>query len=218
MILMIKKTISRCINKFVYEKQRVYKKLYYIRNYKLANPKINFDNIDKVLFVSHPDDEVIFFYKELITNIGFIVICITNGDHNVRLHEFVNSMKKLGLDYQIWDFEDGLYSVWNKGSIYKKINNILIKKEKWERILTHNDEGEYGHLQHKQLNRIIRDICSNENIYVPCKINNLINNENALSNEEKNKKINHMKIYYKSQGYIVDELEKYFEYEKIENA
>ena len=214
---MIKKTINRGINKFIYEKQKLSKKIYYIKHYRLANPKVNFNNVDKVLFISHPDDEVCFFYNELCNSKGWLVVCITNGDHKIRLHEFVNSMKELELDYQIWDFEDGLYSIWNKDKIYKKINNILNKKKQWECILTHNEEGEYGHLQHKQLNKIILDICSYKNVYTSCKKNNLIKQENALSNENKYKKIDHMRKYYKSQEFIINELKEYFEYEKIEN-
>lgn len=187
----------------------------YLKNYKYSNPQFSFESLDKILFIAHPDDEVVFFYNELLKNQGWLVICITNGDNEIRLYEFINSMKKFKCNYKIWNFEDNWSVIWNRNRLDKKIEKIL-KIKKWTKILTHNSQGEYGHPQHKQLNKIVRQLCREYDVYVPIKKESLLNERNLLAEDIRVQKINHMKIFYKSQERIINEFKSYFYYENIE--
>ena len=63
--------------------------------------------LNNLLIVAHPDDETIFAGNSLLTY-GFIhkVICVTNGDNTVRRSEFESVMKRVKVDYEIWNFHD----------------------------------------------------------------------------------------------------------------
>ncbi|MGL5752637.1 MAG: PIG-L family deacetylase [Paraclostridium sp.] len=199
----------RCINR------KVIKKIYYIKNHSLSNPRIKIDNINKILFIAHPDDEILFFYEQLTNESGWLVICMTNGDNPVRLREFIKSMENMKLQYQIWDFEDGLYSIWNEDRVKKKVKKILSLKSNFEKIITHNEEGEYGHLQHKQLNKYINQVYKGKNFYTSGKVCFLHKNENKLDKKDLEMKKHLINECYSSQNFILEEFSVYTEYESI---
>ena len=99
MINTIKKILFRlrCIA------SRIKQKIYYLANYKKNNPNINLDKVNRVLFVDHPDDEILFFSKQLLNKKDLLVICMTNGDNKVRSQEFRKLMKEIDIEYQIWN-------------------------------------------------------------------------------------------------------------------
>ncbi|MCQ9626453.1 PIG-L family deacetylase [Cetobacterium somerae] len=198
-----------------YIKSKIKRKYIYLKNYKYSNPKILYKNVDKLLIVAHPDDEVVFFFNELLKEKEWLVICVTNGDNQIRLNEFIQSMKNLKCSYQIWGFEDGWLTVWNEKKVKKKIKKI-IEERNWKKVLTHNENGEYGHFQHKQLNKIVKELYEGYDIGVPLKKEKLLKEKNMLEKNIQIKKLEHMKKYYKSQEHIIDNLQIYFKYEKIE--
>ena len=65
--------------------------------------KLNLDGIDNLMFVAHPDDEILFFSKQLLNKKDLLVICMTNGDNKVRSQEFRKLMKEIDIEYQIWN-------------------------------------------------------------------------------------------------------------------
>ena len=40
----------------------------------------------------------------------------------------------------------------------------VVKFKNWEKIVTHNPNGEYGHEQHKQVNQVVTEICVDNNL------------------------------------------------------
>lgn len=187
----------------------------YFINYKKFNPNIDVDKIDKVLFVAHPDDELLFFYKNIVNDPGWLVICMTNGGNRVRANEFIALMKYIQASYQIWNFKDGSNVIWNENKVCRKIKNILKLKKEWNMVATHNYEGEYGHLQHKQLNSLVRNSYKRKNLYTPIQKYNLEKEYNRLSSKESKHKEFLMRKYYKSQVFVLDELKLYLQYEGI---
>lgn len=194
---------------------KVIKKSYYILNYRKLNPKINPEEVDKVLFTAHPDDEILFFSKELINNSGWLVVCITNGDNHSRSKEFMSCMNEINAKYNIWDFEDDWCYKWNLKKINKKIRKILSLKKEWHKVVTHNEEGEYGHPQHIRINNIIKKLYDGENFYTSAPNDFLAKEENKLEEMELGKKIKILKEYYKSQNFVFEDLKLYCEYEKV---
>lgn len=194
----------------------IYKKMYYIINYKKFNPKIEYNEIDKVVFVAHPDDELIFLGNELITKDKWLVVCMTNGDSRTRSKEFVGLMKELNVQYRILDFKDGLNEQWDNAKAKDIISKIISSKDNWKMIVTHNKYGEYGHFQHKQLNKLVNEVCKNDNIKVFCTKDRLFDCNNRLSKESKENKLKLANKYYKSQINVIKNLSDYLEYEGIE--
>jgi LmbE family N-acetylglucosaminyl deacetylase len=106
------------------------------------------------MIVAHPDDELIFGGEELIKHgSDYKVICLTNKSNKIRSKEFKQVMEKLNVgSWKMFDYEDTLYP-----TKQFDLKNIINYKN-WDKIVTHNPIGEYGHPQHK----LIFDAVKNE--------------------------------------------------------
>lgn len=132
--------------------------------------------VDKLMITAHPDDELIFGGRELLHEPGWLVVCVTcatNAAGNKfslcqaekRKNEFINVMNCLKCKYQIWDYEDnGFNSNWDTESLSIKIKKI-IRDYNFKKIVTHNLQGEYGHIQHRRISEIIHALRP-DNLYV----------------------------------------------------
>ena len=188
--------------------------LIFVRNLH-SSDKILKDNTfivaDKLMIVAHPDDELIFGGKELLAEKGWKVVSITNGSlasenifstcsFETRQKEFISLMNYLECSYEIWDHEDnGFNSNWNTDILKNQLIN-LFNETRYKKIVTHNLEGEYGHIQHKKISKIIHDLRPN-NLYVfdldESKINPYLDNFSKLS------------VFYASQ---IDLIKKHYKY------
>lgn len=121
-------------------------------------------DVDKLMIVAHPDDETIFGGGYLIDEEGWKVVVVTDGggdnnDTEVRHREFKKVMSKLGIkDYELLGFKDNMNNVlYDESEVENKLRDIIYKK-KWKKIVTHNEEGEYGHIIHKSVHNIVKNI------------------------------------------------------------
>lgn len=120
-----------------------------------------------LMIVAHPDDEVIFGGKLLFSG-KWKVVCVTNASDksgfplsrisgSTRRQEFINVMNTYGHEYELWDYEDnGLNTNWHP-SLKTKLSKLL-SEHKYKLVVTHNLEGEYGHLQHKRLSELVHQL------------------------------------------------------------
>ncbi len=113
---------------------------------------------DSLMIVAHPDDETIWGGAHLLEG-NYVVVCITNGNNSIRRREFENVMKEtksIGLMLNYPDKTRGKRDDWKacQGRIQEDINRIIGKK-KWNTIVTHNPDGEYGHIHHQMTSRIV---------------------------------------------------------------
>ncbi|XWV24974.1 hypothetical protein QJ856_gp0805 [Tupanvirus deep ocean] len=150
------------------------RKLYHSNIIIKGNEQIN---ANKLMIVAHPDDELIFAGKELLKEKGWKVICVTNGSSKsenkfsftvspgTRKKEFIDVMNMLGCQYEMWDYEDnGFNANWDELSLLDKLRNAINENE-YKIILTHNLNGEYGHVQHKKISELIH-LLKPKNFYV----------------------------------------------------
>jgi len=154
---------------------------YFLFNRKLySSPNIIRENqhitTDKLMIVAHPDDELIFGGKELIQEKGWKVVCVTNGSAkskcifsiysaNTRKTEFMSVMDALDCQYEIWDYEDyGFNANWNEKLLLENLQRVINEKN-YKKIVTHNLNGEYGHVQHKKISELVHTLKPN-NLYV----------------------------------------------------
>ena len=151
--------------------------------------------LNNLLIVAHPDDETIFAGNSLLTY-GFIhkVICVTNGDNTVRRSEFESVMKRVKVDYEIWNFHDEWKVDLDTEGIRKKLHKTL-REENWNMVLTHNEVGDnnYEHPHHRQVFECVeKEIPDLDNLYC------FDNHGKGLSLDEVKQKLKLLN-YYKSQ-------------------
>lgn len=134
----------------------------------------NFDNIDlknydKLMIVAHPDDETLWGGANLLKD-NYLVVCVTCGSDKDRVNEIISVMKETSDKYILLGYPDktnGKRDNWDtsKENILKDLSDIINLKE-WTTIVTHNPEGEYGHIHHKMLNTFVTDLAPNkDNLY-----------------------------------------------------
>ncbi len=139
-----------------------YKDLYQVNK---DYSKLNLDNVNKLMIVAHPDDELLWGGAHLIKD-NYLVVCVTCGPVKTRVREFVNVMHATHDEYIMLGYPDktnGERDNWDnvKEDIIKDINDIIALKD-WDLIVTHNPDGEYGHIHHKMTSSITTDLVQNK--------------------------------------------------------
>lgn len=129
-----------------------------------------------IMFCAHPDDETLFGAQELLQS-EYLVVCVTSINRfdmeTKNLNDFINNMTTNQIKYQIWDYKDDgftnavLLSQCKFGSDNDKIKNQIINilsNENFDKIVTHNNNGEYGHPQHIGLSELVFTACKHLNL------------------------------------------------------
>ena len=175
---------------------------------------VDFSKYDKLMIIAHPDDETLWGGGHLIDD-DYVVVCVTCGKNKIRLNEIKRVLNKTN---------DELISLWHPDKTRGKKNNWklcyndiendldkIISAYNWKVIVTHNSNGEYGHIHHKILNKIVTDIYNSNDIegelfyfgkyYNKSKITDLRNNQDKYNPNSINEKKKLIKMYH-SQSFI----------------
>lgn len=125
------------------------------------------DSVNKLMIVAHPDDETIWGGRHLLDD-SFFIVCITNGNNEIRKKEFekmLQETKSSGVILSYPDKTNGKRDNWERSysHIQYDIYTLLNKKD-WEMIVTHNPDGEYGHIHHKMTSEIVSSLCELKHI------------------------------------------------------
>jgi len=163
-------------------------------------------DVKRLMIVAHPDDETIFGGGHLLKD-KYTVVCVTCGFIDFRVDEFEEVMSKTNDDYIMLGFTDredktGPISNWyyEYDQIYDTLNDI-IKNNEWDLIITHNPDGEYGHIHHMMLSEMVTDITNKDNLYYFGHWYSDGGNGKKLNHEIYDRKINELiSVYYRSQG------------------
>lgn len=99
-------------------------------------PTLQEKQADHLMIVAHPDDEILWGGDELRRE-NYVVVCLTNGDNDVRRKEFFSVMKQSGDKGIILSFPDkvaGKRSEWKKEytQIEKEVEQLM-KSREWKR-------------------------------------------------------------------------------------
>lgn len=165
------------------------------------------EDVDSIMIVAHPDDESLWGGKHLLDE-NYLVVCVTCGSDEKREEEFEEAMDYtnssfISLGYP--DLTDGKKDNWNKcyNSIKKDIN-IILEKKSFEKIVTHNPNGEYGHIHHKMVSDIVTSVSEkNKLFYFDLYYPTNYSGSNMMSEMDLMDKENILSIY-KSQDWIIN--------------
>lgn len=125
---------------------------------------------DKLLVVAHPDDEVLWGGANLLREPGWLVISATNRSNQSRVSEFQKTMSYFNVtQYRLYDVEDTYIDEDEEGiqQATQRVNQLFDNSEfekalselankQWKIVLSHNSQGEYGHIHHKKVGQLVR--------------------------------------------------------------
>lgn len=129
--------------------------------------KLNLTNVTKLMIVAHPDDETLWGGSHLIDS-NYLVVCMSNGWYKKRSSDFERVMSQTGDSHIILDYPDvrrdwvtdgkygyemDLYSTC-KNAMQEDIE-FLLNYKKWDEVVTHNPNGEYGKFHHQQVSNMV---------------------------------------------------------------
>lgn len=188
----------------------------------------DWNSVESLMIVAHPDDETLWGSEELLKN-KYLVVCITCGTNKKREKEIEAALKISKDRLIVLDKPDKVRGKRSDWKHYKKQIEYelkyVIKKKKWNTIVTHNPEGEYGHIHHKITNNIVTKVYNKEKngklkyfgkYYSKKRIN-----QNKFAREIP-EDIYDMKIEmidsYKSQAFIKNRFNQMYKYENLINA
>jgi len=130
--------------------------------------EIDLNGYDNLMIVAHPDDETLWGGAHLLQGKWFVV-CLTNKNNKVRKKEFENIIdysNNRGLILSYPDKMNNKKDDWSyvKKGIDKDISTLL-KYKKWKKIVTHNPDGEYGHIHHKMTDQMVTKETKNNKVF-----------------------------------------------------
>lgn len=111
----------------------------------------------KLMIVAHPDDESLFGGEALTSSGGWTVVCVTNAGNLQRRAEFIGAMTAARANWFMLDHADDL----TNGNFNPRLGEQLqwiLRERSYELVVTHNARGEYGHVQHRAVHRIVTAI------------------------------------------------------------
>ena len=139
--------------------------------------------------------------------------------------EFMNVMEKTHSKGIILSFPDktkGKRDNWKscKKDIQREIKKEIDTKD-WDQIVTHNPDGEYGHIHHKKVSKYVTMVLEKEDMtdklvyfgkYTSKKNKAELENEKRLSKKDYDKKLDIIQLY-SSQSKVMDHLHHMLPYE-----
>ncbi len=178
---------------------------------------LDLSGTDSIMIVAHPDDEILWGGSHLLDG-NYLVVCITAGNNHTRAKELIKAMDVTNDKCLMLGFSDKTFNRRNNWKTEDKnieddLEKILSLK-KWKVIVTHNPEGEYGHIHHIMTSRIVTDIYkekykSNDNLYYfgdyykKNEIDNMSGSLETISPKNYETKLNIIKNIYISQDFLI---------------
>ncbi len=198
---------------------------YYHNTHYITNDfsKINLQDINNLMIVAHPDDELLWGGSHLIDD-NYLVVCITCGNNKKRANEFIRLLNYTHDKYIMLGYPDKTNN--ERDNWQSSIDNIIIDLQEiinlkdWNLIVTHNPNGEYGHLHHKLTSKYVTDIVPNkDNLYYFGEYHSKKNIAKYYSQmipiSDKNLKIKKKLLgFYKSQSFIQTTFDHIYGYEE----
>ena len=119
--------------------------------------KMETTEYDSLMIIVHPEDGLIWGGNELSSN-NYLVICITCSNKD---KDFINIMKRMNNDYVLLGYKDNT-DFSDEFNILNRDLDYYINKKDWNRIVTHNKDGEYGSYQNSYISEKVTNMVSDK--------------------------------------------------------
>ena len=111
-----------------------------------------------LVIVAHPDDEMIWMGGYMIEwrkkGGDLEIICLCRANDSDRRPRFLKVCEELGADCSISDLDDDKLGDIGINEVISRIKEMK-KREKYDYIFTHGENGEYGHKRHIDVHRAV---------------------------------------------------------------
>lgn len=147
----------------------------------------------KVMVVAHPDDESLFGAGLIIRYPGdwTIICCSIPLRDSVRADKFLGACRVLNSHPAVVQvIEPGAKILFSHSHLYQ-----IPCLDKFDLIVTHNKEGEYGHIHHKQIHEFVKKRYDEKSIYFGYKLSGKGEMLVTLSANEWDKKLEAINCY-----------------------
>lgn len=117
-----------------------------------------------ICVVAHPDDCIIFAYAFIYNHPEYQwdIAFVTNDEFSDRGKEITKFWNARGINTTFLGFEDNIDDNYKNNSIsfdtVDATNKIQSLVQGYDLILTHNTDGEYGHIHHKFVNSCLNKL------------------------------------------------------------
>jgi glycosyltransferase involved in cell wall biosynthesis len=110
-----------------------------------------------LVIVAHPDDETLWFsgIMRLHSDIAWTIACVTYTAESPRGQDFRRVCRQIPADGILFGFLDTPGPLVDESELEIKLVGLL-QQQPWDVVLTHNLQGEYGHVHHRQVHRLVQ--------------------------------------------------------------
>lgn len=115
--------------------------------------------------VAHPDDETIWMGGTILNNREWewTILSLCRGNDSDRAPKFRKVCEEYGAIPIISDLDDEVLKPISSTQVTKKIMDNLPEKH-YDYIFTHGENGEYGHIRHREIHRAVRRLITKKQL------------------------------------------------------